>query len=74
MFWEMPVAGHSPVQRWNNKIRATLDTLVFRDSRQRYESGGDNTGEVQSPTFQGENPRSSLNWLCVAMALVEALF
>jgi hypothetical protein len=45
---------------------------VFRASQQRYESGGDNTGEVQSPTFQGENPRSGLNWLCLAMSLVEA--
>jgi hypothetical protein len=24
--------------------------------------------------FQGENPRSSLNWLCLAMTLLEALF
>jgi hypothetical protein len=38
------------------------------------ESGGDNTGKVQSLTFQGENPRSGLNWLCLAMSLLEALF
>jgi hypothetical protein len=37
-------------------------------------SWGDNIGEVQSPTFQGENPRSDLNWLCLAMALLKALF
>jgi hypothetical protein len=30
--------------------------------------------EVQSPTFEGENPRFGLNWLCLAMTLVEALF
>jgi hypothetical protein len=32
------------------------------------------TGEVQSFIFWGENPRSSLNWLCVAMFLLKALF
>jgi hypothetical protein len=37
-------------------------------------SGGDNTGEVQSSTLQGKNPRSGLSWLCVAMALLKALF
>ena len=33
---------------------------------------GDNTCEVQGLTF--ENLRSSLNWLCLAMALLKALF
>jgi hypothetical protein len=37
-------------------------------------SGGDSTGEVQGPTLQGENPRSSLNWSCLAIALLRALF
>jgi hypothetical protein len=37
-------------------------------------SGGDITGEVQSSTLQGKNPRSGLSWLCVAMALLKALF
>jgi hypothetical protein len=37
-------------------------------------SGGDGTGEVQGPTLQGENPRSGLNWLCLAIALLRALF
>jgi hypothetical protein len=46
----------------------------FQLRKQWYESGGGNTGEVQSRTFQGENPRSSLNWLCVAMILLDALF
>jgi hypothetical protein len=27
---------------------------------------GDNTGEVEIPTLQGENPRSE-NWLCLAI-------
>jgi hypothetical protein len=36
--------------------------------------GGDITGEVQSPTLHGENSRSSLNWLCLAMTLLKALF
>jgi hypothetical protein len=31
-------------------------------------------GEVQSLTFKGENSRSDLNWLCMAMALLNALF
>jgi hypothetical protein len=38
------------------------------------ESGGDSTGEVQSLTLQGENPKSGLNWLCLAMSLLKALF
>jgi hypothetical protein len=37
-------------------------------------SGGDNIGEVQSPTSEGENIRSGLNWLCLAMVLLKALF
>jgi hypothetical protein len=37
-------------------------------------SGGDSIGEVQGPTLQGENPRSGLNWLCLAIALLKALF
>jgi hypothetical protein len=48
--------------------------LVFWVSEQQYESGGRITGEVQSLTFQGENPRSGRNWLCLAMALLKALF
>jgi hypothetical protein len=39
-----------------------------------YASGGDNTSEVQSLSFQGENPRSNINWLCLAIALLKALF
>jgi hypothetical protein len=35
---------------------------------------GRNIGEVQSLTFQDENPRSDLNWLCLAMSLLKALF
>jgi hypothetical protein len=35
---------------------------------------GDNTGEVQSPILQSENPRSRLNLLGLAMALLNALF
>jgi hypothetical protein len=37
-------------------------------------SGGDSTGEVQGPTLHGENLRSGLNWLCLAIALLKALF
>ena len=37
-------------------------------------SGGDRTGEVQSLTFQGENLRSGLNCLCLAMDLLKTLF
>jgi hypothetical protein len=31
-------------------------------------------GGVHNPIFQGENPRSGLNWLCLTMLLLEALF
>jgi hypothetical protein len=48
--------------------------LVFWVSQQQYASGGDNTGEVQSLTFQDVNPKSGLNWLCLAMSLLMALF
>jgi hypothetical protein len=37
-------------------------------------SGGDSIGEVQSLTLQDENPRSGLNWLCLTMTLLKALF
>jgi hypothetical protein len=47
---------------------------VFWDSQQWYEGGGGSIGEVHSPTFQGENPMSDLNWLCMTMTLLEALF
>jgi hypothetical protein len=36
--------------------------------------GGNSTGEVQGPTLQGENLRSGLNWLCLAMVLLKVLF
>jgi hypothetical protein len=47
---------------------------VTRDFEQWYGNGGDNTGEVQSLIFQNENLRSDLNWLCLAMFLLKALF
>jgi hypothetical protein len=47
---------------------------VIRDLKQRYVSGGDYTREVQKLTSQGENPRSGLNWLCLAVSLLKALF
>jgi hypothetical protein len=37
-------------------------------------SGGDITREIPSSTFQGKNPRSSLNLLSLAMPLLNALF
>jgi hypothetical protein len=52
-------------------LRDLLGALV---SQQQYESWGGSIGEVQSPNFQGENPRSDLNWLCLAIALLKALF
>jgi hypothetical protein len=33
----------------------------------------DNTGEVHSRSLQGENLRSDLNWLCLAVVLLNAL-
>jgi hypothetical protein len=50
------------------------DLLGVLDFEQQYDSGGDNIGEIQSLIFQDENPRSSLNWLCLTVALLEALF
>jgi hypothetical protein len=38
------------------------------------ENGGDNIGEVQCPTLQDDNPKSGLNWLCLAMILFKAFF
>ena len=46
---------------------------MFHDLEQRHVSGGDNIREVQSPTFQGENPRSGLNWLCLGLSFLKAL-
>jgi hypothetical protein len=37
-------------------------------------AGGVNTGVIQGLHLQGENPRSSLSWLCLAMILLETLF
>jgi hypothetical protein len=37
-------------------------------------SGGDSTWKVQGPTLQGEDLRSGLNWLCLVMTLLKALF
>jgi hypothetical protein len=47
---------------------------VFQVLQQQFASGGGNTSEIQSFIFQGENPRSGLNLLCLAMALLKALF
>jgi hypothetical protein len=37
-------------------------------------SVGGSTWEVQCPTLQGKNLRSSLNWLCLAIILLKGLF
>jgi hypothetical protein len=47
---------------------------VFQVLQQQFASGGGNTSEIQSFIFQGENPRSALNWLCLAMTFLKALF
>jgi hypothetical protein len=47
---------------------------MFWVSQQQNESGGESICEVQSLAFQGENPRSGLNWLCLVMSLLKALF
>jgi hypothetical protein len=51
-----------------------VEGLVFWVSQQQYASGGGNIGEVQSLTFQDENSRSGLSWLCLALSLLMALF
>jgi hypothetical protein len=38
------------------------------------ECGGGSIGAVQRPTLQGKNPKSGLNWLCLTIALLKALF
>jgi hypothetical protein len=48
--------------------------LVTRELKERHGSGGDITGEIQSLIFQGEIPMCGLNWLCLAMSLLKALF
>jgi hypothetical protein len=47
---------------------------VIHDLEQWHASGGDCTGEVHSLIFLGENRRSGLNLLCLAMPLLKALF
>jgi hypothetical protein len=47
---------------------------VIRDLEKLHASGDDCTGEVHSLILQGKNPRSDLNWLCLAMSLLKALF
>jgi hypothetical protein len=47
---------------------------MFRTSQQWYGSGGGSICEVRSLTFQGESPMSGLNWFCLAMSLLKALF
>jgi hypothetical protein len=37
--------------------------LAFRAPQQWYAYGGGSIGEVQSLTYQGENPRSDLNFV-----------
>jgi hypothetical protein len=39
-----------------------------------WQVGVDSTCEIQCLDLQGENPRSDLNWLCLAMILLKALF
>jgi hypothetical protein len=46
---------------------------VLQDLWQQLASEGKDTKEVHSLTFQGENPRFSLIWLCLAMTLLKAL-
>jgi hypothetical protein len=47
---------------------------VIHDLEQWRASGSDCTEEVHSLTFQGENQRSSLYWLCLTMSLLKELF
>jgi hypothetical protein len=46
----------------------------FVTRRSGIRNWGNNTGEVQSPTLHGKKPRSGLNWLCLTMTLLKALF
>jgi hypothetical protein len=53
-----------------------IEELVsrFMTLSSNMDSGGNSTSKVQGPTLQGENLRSDLNWLCLAMILLKALF
>jgi hypothetical protein len=55
-------------------VSVLLRDLVFWVSHQQYVSGNGNTGEFQIFTFQDENLRSGINWLCLEMTLLKALF
>jgi hypothetical protein len=46
---------------------------VFWVLQQHYASGSGITGEVQSLTFQDENPRPGLNWLYLAISFVDGI-
>jgi hypothetical protein len=62
---------------WLKVVRVNVmlrDLLGVPGLQQWYACGGGSTGEVRSLTSQGENPRSGLNWLCLTMFLLEALF
>ena len=39
-------------------------------SCKRYVTRGNIIGEVQSPTFEGENPKFGLNWLCLTIVFL----
>jgi hypothetical protein len=62
---------------WLKEVRINVmlrNLLGVPGLQQWYACGGGSIGEVQSPISQGENPRSGLNWLCLAMFLLKALF
>jgi hypothetical protein len=47
---------------------------VILDLELQHRKWGDNTRELQTLTFQGENIMSSLNWLCLEISLLKAIF
>jgi hypothetical protein len=52
-------------------LRVLLGILGFTATICKWGGG---TGEVQCFIFQDENPRSNLNWFCLAVVLLKALF
>jgi hypothetical protein len=77
MFSSLPTACLKVKLSICNLILVTTYELIFYLSTKIFfffgYSRDNNTREVQSPTFQGEHPRSSLNWLCLAMILLKVL-
>jgi hypothetical protein len=73
-YHEGPIGGLAMEVQVLALLRHWLGVLGFTAVVWKWGGGGPSTGEVQSLSFQGENPRSGLNWLYLAIVLLKALF